>query len=296
MRIVLLFPGQGSQSPEMLSPEGLWPQAGEDFAAAIPDLGESWRDRLNETTVTQPALVGYSLRAFDKLHGALASHEIVALAGHSLGELTATAVSLGWGLSDSMRLAHQRGLLMQQACQSYGQNLGMQAWLGRELDKKRLISFFDQHEHLWFLNDNGPGQIVIGGLIRDFSQEELSVFGVRKVIDLPVSVVSHCPVLHGILGAWEEQLKTADWGELRYRLFNHTSVCFLGDPFQARENLSAQLVQPVRFHEMILALSSQADLFIEVGPGSVLKNLVRKISAVPCLSTQEALEELVGLH
>lgn len=293
MRIVLLFPGQGSQSPDIFGKDSLWDSWDEDWAFLkdqVPQELAVLLENLNDTHITQPAIVGYSWRAFELLQPLLAQHSIVALAGHSLGELTATGVALGWGIQLCLTLAHERGVLMQQACNAYPGDLGMQAWLGRLIDKVAVRSLLSKSSDIWLLNDNAPSQVVVGGVLKEFSAEELSLCGVKKIIPLPVSVVSHCPILEPICESWEAILSLAPWGRLKSPLFNHSNVCFTGTAQQAFHNLSTQLTQPVRFEETINVLAQQADLFIEVGPGSVLKNLVKKITPIPCLSVVEVLQ------
>lgn len=295
MRVVILFPGQGSQHASMFEEGSLWDSWEHDWKSlksSVPATKEDIIAKINSTEVTQPAIVGYGYQAFKKLEPFLKEHEIVALAGHSLGELTATAISLNWGVELAMELAQCRGKLMQQVCGSFGEKLGMQAWLGRELSKGAIREVLATKNNLWLLNDNGPAQVVIGGVLQEFSPEELASCRVSKVINLPVSVISHCPLFETMLLSWRTALSLAPWKGLAHPIFNHTSVKLLQHPSEAYENLSEQLTHQVRFQEMIEKLSPVTDLFIEVGPSHVLKGLVSKITTTRCLSLSEAISEL----
>lgn len=297
MRVVVLFPGQGSQDPKIFADDTLWDSWRHEWGllqSSSPVCKEDILAQLNSTAVTQPAIVGYSYHAFKTLQPLLKEngHDITALAGHSLGELTATAVSLNWGVERAMGLAQCRGKLMQQVCDDFGQKVGMQAWIGRAINKSAIRELLARKTNLWFLNDNSPGQVVIGGVLQHFTSEDLSSCSVAKVITLPVSVISHCPLFETMLPSWRTALSLAPWGELTYPIVNHTNLNSLQDPSDAYDNLGQQLTQEVRFQDMIEKLSLTTDLFIEVGPSQILKSLVGKITTTRCLSLSEALIEL----
>lgn len=296
MRVILLFPGQGSQTPRMFDKDGLWCDWESDWAqlsGEAPQGRDAIIENLAHSPVTQPAIVGYSYQAFQQLLPLLSEHDIVGLAGHSLGELTATGIALGWGRGLTMALAEIRGLLMQEACQDSGLDCTMEAWLGRGLNKELIADFIDSKKNIWLLNDNSPSQIVVGGQLEQVTEEEGQKIGVGKRVRLPVSVLSHCPLLKKMLPRWQAALSIVPRGLMSYPIYNHTNLKLLSDAESAIVNLSNHLTSQVRFQEMIEDLSAKADFFIEVGPSNVLKKLVSQITSTPCLSLEEAHTSLV---
>jgi [acyl-carrier-protein] S-malonyltransferase len=131
---------------------------------------------------------------------------------------------------------------------------------------------------LWPANFNSPGQVVVSGTSKAI--EELAVrapeAGARKVVHLAVSGAFHSPLIAPAQVPLREELERAAWGTPNPRFFSACSVGFEAGDFV--ELLSRQLVSPVRFTDSVKALYSAGyDSFIEIGPGSVLSGLVRRI-------------------
>jgi [acyl-carrier-protein] S-malonyltransferase len=299
MRLVILFPGQGSQSEKLFDTQGLWDSWAQDWAAleeSVPNDYHSIIACINHTTIAQPAIVGYSYTAFQKISPLLKQHEIVALAGHSLGELTAASLCLGWSKKTAMQIAVQRALLMQQACDNHKAPLSMQAWIGRSLRKERIEDFLQSRESLWLINDNSRQQVVVAGVLTHLTEEQRDDYGIDKIVALPVSVISHCPVLESVLPAWHDVLKStiSTDSTINYPLISHTSLEFLRSPSMVVESLTQQLTSRVRFHEMIQMLAPQTDMFIDIGPSQVLKNLIIK-SGLKGLTLAEFLQQQSGV-
>jgi [acyl-carrier-protein] S-malonyltransferase len=296
VRIVLLFPGQGSQNPHMLTAYDQENQqqiiktflnhastvVGDDLLALLAQNSPS----LHQTSITQPLLLGHSLAVLSLIHSSIQTHEIVCVAGHSLGELTAVAAAGFFNVDEALTLAARRAQLMQEAMRNH--SVAMSVILG-PLSIVLIEEILDSLDGVWLVNDNCEGQIVIGGLSDRVTQANdlLKQAGARRVLLLPMSVVSHCPLLADAGLAFRESL-TESYKGFEFKSYTVASNLKAGnhsDPLQIMNNLCEQLTHRVRFREMITFLSNQTDCFIEVGTGNVLTNLVRKITTVPCLNT-----------
>src|SRR3954462_13057331 len=201
MPTAILFPGQGSQTPEM-----------RDRAAAVrPDLldltieavGEDPFLRADEDTrFAQPAILAASLAGWTVMRRDL-DEEPVALAGHSLGELTALAVSEAVSERDALRLAALRGRLMSESGARRGDGTMLAALGGEDQTVMRIA-----HQHgVTVANDNAPGQLVLSGersALRD-AGSALRDAGVR-VIELNVAGAFHSPFMADAVPDFAEAL------------------------------------------------------------------------------------------
>lgn len=279
-RTALLFPGQGSQSDGM----------GEDIRRWCPDLfhlaleavGDDPFERAGEgTEYAQPALYCASFAAWTRAGRPGAE----LMAGHSLGELAALAAAGAIAPDDGLRIAVLRGRAMSDAARAAPAG-GMLALLGGELDHEELAA----RHSLTVANDNAPGQIVVSGPVGklEAAAAEARALG-AKTSRLAVSGAFHSPAMAVAIPALEAAL---DRIEVRAP---HTPVLsgVTAAPFDdIRRRLVEALVNPVRWRETLLALrESGTRRFIEVGPGKVLRGLVRRtlpdVEAL-LLSTQEA--------
>lgn len=276
-----LFPGQGSQFLSMGAAQ--FDRFPELVDAADEILGYSIRrlclqdplSRLNNTAFTQPALfvVNYLMYLeYLEQHGAPEF-----LMGHSLGEYDALAAGGILTFGDALRLVKRRGELMAQAKQG-----GMLALLGLTSEEVRgRIEEFDLSE-IDIANQNAPDQIILAGPQGDLKEAARRFGDVEGCRCIPLNVS----------GAFHSRLMAPARKEFDAAL---GSVCFLpgsvevmsnytarpyrqGDP---RELLSAQIVSPVRWVDSMRYLMARGvDGFVQVGPGSVIDGLTRKIVGV----------------
>jgi len=259
----LVFPGQGSQSVGMgrgfydahLAVRKVYEEAGTivgyDVAALCFD---GPRERLNLTEYTQPALLTASIAALRLLEPA--GLRPVAVAGHSLGEYSALVAAGGLSFSTAVSLVQKRGRYMAEAVPP-GSGL-VAAILG--LTGEAVRDACREASAVGVVapaNFNGPGQVVIAGekAAVERAIELAKAKGSRKAIPLPVSVPVHTPLMR----------TAAD------RLARDVAA-------EVQASLIRQLPSPVLWEESVRVMSGMGvTTFIEVGPGTVLTGLVKRI-------------------
>jgi [acyl-carrier-protein] S-malonyltransferase len=300
MDIVLLFPGQGSQKPGMgRDLAAAFPVAADAFALADDALGEALSatafngpvDVLTLTQNAQPALLVHGAAAWAVIREA-AGPFVRAAAGHSLGEFTAYHAAGALALPDAVRLVRQRGALMYEA--GLARPGAMAAILGdtsRSIDDICAdVSTSPEGGLVVPANYNSPGQVVISGEVAgvERAMEFAKQAGARRAIRLPVSGAFHSPLMAPASEPFARALEATP--------FTHPSVPVYanvtGEPVTntalARPLLVEQLTAPVRWTQIVerVLRDIPGALFVELGPGTVLAGLVRKIApaaeCVPC--------------
>ena len=287
MSLAFVFPGQGSQSVGML---GLladsYPEVKATFAEASAALGyDLWtiaangpEDRLNQTEITQPAMLSAGVavwRAWQKDGGP----QPVIMAGHSLGEYTALACAGAIEFKDAVMLVADRGRFMQEAVPA-GQG-GMAAILGLEDNQVRaLCEQAAQGDVLSPVNFNSPGQVVIAGTAAAVARavEQAKGAGAKLAKLLPVSVPSHCALMHPAAERMRARLQQVKIGVPRVPVLHNVHVKGETDPDAIREALVRQIESPVRWVDTIRKMAADGvDKLIECGPGKVLAGLNKRI-------------------
>jgi malonyl CoA-acyl carrier protein transacylase len=265
MRSALLFPGQGSQVPGMR----------ELVSAARPDLldlvvaqvGEDPFQRVDDgTRFAQPALYCASLALWELAGRPPADF----VAGHSLGELAALVAAGSVTAEDGLRLAVRRGALMQEAAKIQPGG-GMLALLGQDAAARRVAT----RHRLTIANDNAPGQVVLSGPgeALDAAGSAAKESGLRAV-RLAVRGAFHSPAMALAVPELRAALAAVEVRPPRTPVFS----CITARPIDdIRGRLAEALVRPVLWRQTLLALrDSGVNRFLEVGPGKVLKGLVRR--------------------
>jgi [acyl-carrier-protein] S-malonyltransferase len=300
MEVILLFPGQGSQKPGMgRDLAGAFPAARDVFDAADTALGaplsalcfEGPADTLTLTHNAQPALLTHGIAAWSVLQGG-ASPTVRAAAGHSLGELTAYCAAGAFALADAVRLVRRRGELMHQA--GVARPGAMAAILG---DPARpLADLCDEASRdpegglVVPANYNSPGQVVISGEVAGVEKAMAlaKAAGAKRAIRLPVSGAFHSPLMAPARYEFSAVLGATPMSDPRVPVYANVNAEPVRDAGTARRLLEEQLTAPVRWTDSIERLTRDfpSALFVELGPGSVLTGLCRKIApqveAVSC--------------
>jgi malonyl CoA-acyl carrier protein transacylase len=263
----ILFPGQGSQTPEMRETvEAVRPDL---LGAAIDIVGEDPFERVGDgTQFAQPAIFCASLAGWEALGRPLGDF----MAGHSLGELAALVAAASLAERDGLELVALRGQLMQEAGERAGDG-GMLALLGAGA-AERARELADQHG-LAIANDNSPQQIVLSGARAALpaAASAAAELGLRAM-ELDVSGAFHSPMMASAAQAFEAALADVRVGEPRVPVLSAVTARPFDD---VRRRLLEALTQPVRWRETMLALRDLgAERFVEVGPGRVLSGLAKR--------------------
>ena len=265
MSTAVLFPGQGSQTPEM---RDLVAQRAPELLERVTALvGEDPFARVDESTrFQQPAIFCASVAGWQALAGDL---QPSAGAGHSLGELAVLAAAEVLSVDDALELVVLRGRLMAEA----DDRGSMIALVGADAAEAAEIA--DAAE-LTVANDNAPGQIVLAGDKASFDRaEEIAGERGKRVIRLPVAGAFHSPAMAPAVAPFRAALDEVELGEPRFTVFS----CASAKPFaDVRDELARALIRPVRWRETFTALhESGATRFVEIGPGQVLARLAKRI-------------------
>ena len=263
----ILFPGQGSQTPEM---RDLVADVRPDLLEQVAEIvGEDPFAKANEgTNYAQPAIFCTSLAGWESLGRPDGDF----MAGHSLGELAALVAAGALEERDGLELVSLRGRLMQESGEKAGDG-GMLALVGKGA-ADHAAELADGHG-LSVANDNSPQQVVLSGA-RDAlpgaaaAAEELGL----RAIDLPVSGAFHSQMMRDAVPEFEKAVKAVKISEARVKVLSAVTAAPFDD---IAAQLTAALTNPVRWRETLLALHELgAERFVEVGPGRVLTGLVKR--------------------
>ncbi len=255
-----------------------------DDVLGIPLSRIAWegpeRD-LNDTLNTQPALLVHSIAVLRVFQQRLPEFQPAYCAGHSLGEISALVAAGSIPFPDAVRLVRERGAAMQAAGErSPG---GMAAVLGMDApDVARICVEVSAQGSggVWVANDNCPGQIVISGDVAglEAATEQLQAAGARKVVRLAVSIAAHSPLMAAAETHFQRALDQTPFSDPQIPIIGNVEVSQLRNAAEVRADLKAQLTANVRWTETISTmLNAGVTTFVELGSGSVLCGLVRRI-------------------
>jgi [acyl-carrier-protein] S-malonyltransferase len=295
MDVVLLFPGQGSQKPGMGKDlVEAFPAARDVFDRADAALGaplshlcfDGPAEELTLTHNAQPALLTHGAALWAAVRASIGA-SVVAAAGHSLGELTAYHAAESMGLEDAVRVVRRRGELMYET--GVKRPGTMAAILG---DTSRPIEEICAEATrdaglVVPANYNCPGQVVISG--EDAGVERAMTLckeaGAKRAIRLKVSGAFHSPLMESAVDGLAQALDSASFDDPHFPVYANVDGQPVLKAERAKRLLLEQLSTPVRWSDEVLALAERFPhaLYVEMGPGSVLVGLVKKIA--PSLET-----------
>jgi [acyl-carrier-protein] S-malonyltransferase len=311
-RIAALFPGQGSQAVGMgRDLVARWQDAAAVFTEVDESLGtglssvcfDGPEEELRLTENTQPALLAHSTAAWRVLESR--GFAVSGVAGHSLGEYSAVVAMGGLSLADAARTVRERGRLMQEAV-PVGEG-AMAAILG--LDDGEVVDVCaavtaEEGGEVVAANFNSPGQVVIAGAAGAVAAAvgRCKERGARRAVTLPVSAPFHSPMMEPARRGLEPSLRAVALSALREPLYRNVDARPVADPEHVRDGLIRQVDAPVRWSETIRRMVGDGfEVFVEVGTGSVLSGLVRRVhrparvySAGTVEGVEKVLAELVG--
>jgi [acyl-carrier-protein] S-malonyltransferase len=296
--IAYVFPGQGSQAVGMgRELADVSPAAAAVFAAADDALGEpisrlAWEgpeDELNRTENAQPALLAASiayLAALRERQGAEGdappgrAAEPSFMAGHSMGQYSALVAAGVVSLEDGVRLVRERGVRMQQS--GAGRDGAMAAVIGLdEAAIPELVRLASAYGVFGVANRNSPGQVVVSGErpAIDAAAEIAKTLGAKRAIVLPVSVAAHSPLMAEAADAMRDVLRDVPFADPTLPLIANADAHLLETGEACRAELVDHLTTGVDWVRAVETMAAAGvDTFIEVGPGKVLTNLIKRIA------------------
>lgn len=284
-KVGFIFPGQGSQSVGMGQAlvEGrsdlrqLYEEAstilGYDLAALC---FEGPVEQLNKTECTQPALLVTSIVALRALGS---TQKPIAVAGHSLGEYSAIVAAEGLGFQEAVQLVQKRANFMAEAVPP-GSGL-VAAVLGLTPEVVQEACQEAQSEGIVSAaNFNAPGQVVIAGEKSGVERaiEIAKTKGCRRAMPLPVSVPVHTALMRPAAERLAPFVESASLSDLQVPLINNADAKALTKATDIRESLIRQLPSSVLWEQSIRMMGDMGiTIFVEIGPGTVLTGLVKRI-------------------
>ncbi|MCR8913895.1 ACP S-malonyltransferase [Marinobacter panjinensis] len=287
MKSAFIFPGQGSQSVGMLATAAeSWPIIEKTFSEASDLLGyDLWHlcqhgpaEELNQTTVTQPALLTASVALWRQWFVAGGKAPDF-LAGHSLGEYSALVAAESLNFFDAIKLVRLRGELMQTAVPA-GEGK-MAAIIGLEDDEViAACSEAANGDVVSAVNFNAPGQVVIAGSAAAVERaiEACKARGARKAMPLPVSVPSHCALMKGAAEELAAALDEVSFNDAVIPVVQNVTATVARDSDTLKSNLVKQLYSPVLWTDTIRELvANEVGIAVECGAGKVLAGLAKRI-------------------
>jgi [acyl-carrier-protein] S-malonyltransferase len=278
-----IFPGQGSQFSGMGEDlHNSSPLAKELFEKANDILGfpitetmfNGTEEDLKQTKVTQPAIFLHSVITAIVTKD---SFDPKMVAGHSLGEFSALVANKTLLFEDGLKLVFQRAQAMQKACELQPSTMAAVIGLANEVVEQICNNIEDI---VVPANYNCPGQIVISGSITGIEKacKELQEAGARRAMVLNVGGAFHSPLMEPARVQLEDAIHATEFSKPLCPIFQNVTALPTSDPITIKENLVAQLTAPVKWTQTIEnMLKDGASSFTEVGPGNVLKGLVKKV-------------------
>lgn len=287
-----IFPGQGSQAVGMgRDLASAFPIAKQTFDEADSLLGFAlsklmWdgpAEKLNDTINTQPALYVHSLAAWRVLSLRVPDLKPAALGGHSLGELSALAASGALTFADGLRLVRTRGELMKRAGELAPG--GMAAILNLDIPTldKVCTEASREGETVQVANDNCPGQVVISGAkpAVERAMELAKAAGAKRALPLAVSIAAHSTLMNSIQLEWNAAVESVAMNDASAPVWGNVVARSLTSSADLRADIMSQMQSRVRWTESVQGMiATGIRYFVEVGSGTVLGGLVKRIDGV----------------
>ena len=286
MKLAFVFPGQGAQAPGMgQALAAAFDPSREIFAAADAALGfplsemcfAGTAEQLALTENTQPAILTVSVAAWR----ALAERGIApeAAAGHSLGEYSAHVAAGTLAFEDAVRAVRSRGRFMQEAV-PVGEG-AMAAILGLDLDAVQdVCARVADNQVVEAANINAPGQVVLAGHAAAVGRavEACREAGARRAVELDVSAPFHSSLMRPAAERLEPVLAGIAFSDPGLPVYTNVDAAPVTAGAAARDALVRQVASPVLWLDLVRRMAADGfDTFVELGPGSVLSGLARRI-------------------
>lgn len=277
-----VFPGQGAQYPGMgkdlyensAEAKALFEKANEILGFEITKIMFGGTvDDLKETKVTQPAIF---------LHSVLLAKTVKdfapdMVAGHSLGEFSALVANGALTFEDGLKLVYKRALAMQKACEAEPSTMAAIVGLDDNIVEEVCASV---DEVVIPANYNCPGQLVISGTFAgiDKACELLTAKGAKRALKLTVGGAFHSPLMEPAREELAAAIESTAFSKPVCPVYQNVNAQATSDPKVIKQNLIAQLTAPVKWTQTVQnMIAGGATSFTEIGPGTVLQGLVKKV-------------------
>lgn len=291
-----VFPGQGAQFVGM--GKDLYdnvPEAKEMFEKANQILGFSITDimfagtagELKQTKVTQPAIFLHSV-ILAKALGDQFNPQMVA--GHSLGEFSALVAAGALSFEDGLTLVSKRAMAMQKACEMNPSTMAAIIALPDNVVEEVCASIPGV---VVPANYNCPGQLVISGSNEaiDAACAKLTEAGAKRALKLNVGGAFHSPLMEPARVELEAAIQAAPFKAPICPVYQNVDAKPHTDPAEIKTNLIAQLTAPVRWTQIVQnMIADGATSFTELGPGTVLQGLIKKVDRAAVATSKQSLE------
>ena len=280
-----VFPGQGAQFVGMGKDlyessslaKNLFDQANNILGFNITDLMfNGTPEDLRQTKVTQPAVFLHSVISALMLGDEFKPDMV---AGHSLGEFSALVAAQALSFEDGLRLVSKRAMAMQKACELEPSTMAAIIGLSDDIVDEVCDSITDHV--VVAANFNCPGQIVISGTLEgiDKACAILTEKGAKRALKLSVGGAFHSPLMQPASEELQAAIMSTKFQTPKCPIYQNVNAYPQVEPDKIRENLVAQLTAPVRWTQTVKnMIADGATEFYELGPGDVLKGLIRKVS------------------
>jgi [acyl-carrier-protein] S-malonyltransferase len=279
-----IFPGQGAQYVGMgkdlyekypLAKE-MFEKANDILGFRITDLMFSGTEEdLRQTKVTQPAIFLNSVILTAVLGDAFKPEMV---AGHSLGEFSALVANKAISFEDALLLVSKRADAMQKACEANPST--MAAIIGLDDAKVEDVLKSIDNEVVVAANYNSPGQLVISGSMAgiDIACEKLKAAGARRALPLKVGGAFHSPLMESARIDLAEAIMETTFNTPICPVYQNYNAKAVTNADDIKQNLISQLTSPVLWTQSVQNMFADGGrIFVEVGPGTVLQGLIKKI-------------------
>ena len=304
MKISLIFPGQGSQFVGM----------GKDFYNSFNTVKDTFaklddtlrrplsnvifsgaEEELSNTINSQPSIMSTSIAIYNVIieEGFVDKSSISCVAGHSLGEYSALVVNESITIEDSIKLLDVRSRAMQESM-PVGTG-GMAALIGKSLNEiDEILPELNRHGKVFIANDNANGQVVLSGEIGaiNFICENYRDFKIKRAVKLPVSAPFHCELINSASEKLGNVMSNQKFDEFIFPLYSNVTAeqC---DNSIIKDLLVRQVVSRVKWRESVEnMIRDDINFFIEIGPGNILTNLIKRINKEVAAISISAVEDL----
>ncbi|MDD5177348.1 MAG: ACP S-malonyltransferase [Sterolibacterium sp.] len=285
MKFALVFPGQGSQSLNMMSAYGDSAVIRDTFSEASDALGRDlWQlvtagpaEMLNQTVNTQPLMLTAGIAAY-RCWLARGGPKPALMAGHSLGEYSALVAAGAISFADAVPLVELRAKAMQEAVAA-GEG-AMAAILGLAATTVQAVCAESaQGQVVESVNFNSPEQTVIAGHAAAVQRaaDACKAKGAKRALLLPVSAPFHCALMQPAAEKLKSRLASLAVSVPQVPVLNNVDVVCLSAPEMIKDALVRQAAAPVRWVETMQMMAAQGITHVyECGPGKVLAGLIKR--------------------